>query len=228
MMGKAGGCTRNLTPQPDAHTPSVTRDSASSVQVRRPLFPGARHVCLKLCICLRASVSLSMGDAHSRISAAFPGHGAPPPPPRLIPLNELGLPQEGKHPIKLGESVFFGKKETTRLRFSSKLSFPLMDLRKGRHDGSAGKRGGGPRRPDVQPARWRRRRPRSPRGAHPSTLAVWTPPPQARHRCCSGRTQVPGPPGAAPHPPVGMPSLLGRVLGAAAVITNLLDLQAIS
>ncbi|CAM9649173.1 unnamed protein product, partial [Rangifer tarandus platyrhynchus] len=32
MMGKAGGCTRNLTPQPDAHTPSVTRDSASSVQ----------------------------------------------------------------------------------------------------------------------------------------------------------------------------------------------------
>lgn len=76
-------------------------------------------------------------------------------------------PEEGKHPIKLRESVVFGKKETTRLHFSSKLNFPLMDLRKGRHDGSAGKRGEGPRRPDVQPACWRHRRPRPPQGSSP-------------------------------------------------------------
>ena len=62
----------------------------------------------------------------------------------------------------------------------------------------------------------------------PHTACRAMPPPQAHHQCFSGHTQVPGPPGAAPHPLVGMPSLLGRVLGAAAIITNLLDLQAIS
>lgn len=67
------------------------------------------------------------------------------------------------------------------------------------------------------------------REAHPTThLAGRTPAPQAPCRCCSGGTQVAGPPRAAPHPPVGMPCPLGRVPGAAAVITNLLDLQAIS
>lgn len=45
-MDKAGGYTHTLTPQPDAHTPSVTGDSASSVQVQRPLFLRARRVCL--------------------------------------------------------------------------------------------------------------------------------------------------------------------------------------
>lgn len=112
-----------------------------------------------------------MEDAHSLISASLlqgswtteylsPYHGS-------SPFMSSVCPEEGKHRIKLRESVSLGKKETTRLPFSSKLNFPLMDLRKGWRDGSAGKQGGGPWRPDIQPASWRHGRPRVPQGSSP-------------------------------------------------------------
>ena len=124
-------------------------------------------------MCLNAvllSKSL-MEDAHSLISASLlqgswttgylsPHHGSSPSMSSVCP-------KEGKHRIKLRESVFLGKKEKTRLPFSSKLNFPVMDLRKGWRHGFAGKQDGGPWRPDVQPASWRHGRPRVPQGSSP-------------------------------------------------------------
>ena len=126
-------------------------------------------MCLNLCFCLRASVFPFNGRCpfsdQCQPSPGFPDHspGFPDPSPgspRYLsphhsssPFMSSVCPEEGKHRMKLRESMYLWKKETTRLHFSSKLNFPLMDLRKGWRDGSAGKQGRGPwRQTSSQPA----------------------------------------------------------------------------
>lgn len=141
-------------------------------------------MCLNLCFCLRASVFPFNGRCpfsdQCQPSPGFPDHspGFPDPSPgspRYLsphhsssPFMSSVCPEEGKHWMKLWESMYLWKKETTRLHFSSKLNFPLMDLRKGWRDGSAGKRQG-PMEADVQPASWRHGRPQVPQGSSPPT-----------------------------------------------------------
>lgn len=112
-----------------------------------------------------------------------------------LPLSASVALRRGEHQIKLQESAFRGKKETTRLRFSSKLNFPLMGLKKRTAWWLCRRTGLGPNEPRCQAGWWQERPPVS-AGKLPSPCGHFQP--QAYQRCCSDPTQYPGPPGAPP------------------------------